>query len=106
MELQKLLDKQKELQRELGNPMGTGIASIKENALALMREVVEVLDECPSKPWHEDENPMDFEKVLLELVDVLMFWMNLVSDLGFTAEDIANGHKHKLESARRRFIHA
>lgn len=103
MQLQKLLEQQKELQQLLGNPMGTGVACVKENALALIREVVEVLDEVPSKPWHQDENPMDFECILLELVDVLMFWMNIVNEMGFTAEDLMSGHECKITSAKMRF---
>lgn len=88
-----VLAAQHELQVAMGHPTGRGYMSVKENVLAAIVELTEVLDEVPWKPWKKFDpmqgDQIDREALLTEMCDVLQFWANMVNAMGFTAENVA-----------------
>lgn len=99
-----LLQKQAELQASLGQPTRNPVTrmpdvSIKENALALIVEAVEIMAEVNWKTWKQSPaqiHEIDRHKLLLEVVDAFQFIANIVNEAGFTAQDIASGYAEKL----------
>lgn len=78
----KYLTDQRSLQAILGNPMGTGTDAVKENILALFSEVTEVLNELNWKPWrHATDHDVSREDIVEEMVDVFMFYCNILNEL-------------------------
>lgn len=79
---------QAKLQVLTGHPMGHGELAVKENVLAMVSELMEVLAEVNWKPWKARLKPVDRDGLLMEMTDALQFWANMVNAMGFTAEDI------------------
>ena len=79
---------QAKLQALTGHPMGYGEAAVKENILAMINELMEVLDEVNWKPWKTKVKVIDRDLLLMEMTDVLQFWANMVNAMGFTAQDV------------------
>ena len=93
MTLADVLAAQHELQVAMGHPTGHGHVAVKENVLAAIVELTEVLGEVPWKPWKKydprQDDQIDRIALLTEMTDVLQFWANMVNAMGFTAEDVA-----------------
>jgi dimeric dUTPase (all-alpha-NTP-PPase superfamily) len=95
-----LIDFQDELQRKAYNrDLGSLVeeermASIRDNALALLDEVHEALSETGWKPW-ASSNHIDKEAFTGELVDILHFFSNLCVLAGVNGTDLANGYAAK-----------
>lgn len=102
----KILSEQKKLQEALGHPMGYGYAGVKENVLAAIVELTEVLNETPWKPWKQYDPQsgrfMDVGALLTEMTDVLQFWANMVICMGFTPEEVTSALEKKWAENYRR----
>lgn len=96
MHLNYLLNKQAHLQKKMGNPMGEGEEALKENALALIVEVTEMLNEINWKPWKETKKEINQEALLYEIVDILQFMGNIINAAGITAEALEDAYRQKL----------
>lgn len=99
--LSEILKRQRQLQTAMGSPMDGGTGDIntgvRENMLALIVEVTEVLNEVNWKPWRRHQlKVIDRNALLTELVDVLQFWANAVNAAGFAAEDIEAAYDVKM----------
>jgi dimeric dUTPase (all-alpha-NTP-PPase superfamily) len=81
---------QREVQRILGEPMGdTKDQRLKENALALMMEANEVMNELAWKPWKTyDASYLDEERLKYELADCIIFILNMYNEIDCSAEEI------------------
>lgn len=101
--MQELLNRQKDLQEKLGQPMGKGVPSLKENAYALIVEVTEVINEFNWKPWRKVHKKVERAKVVEEMADVLIFYMNMCNDLDITEEELYETVKTKQEKVYDRF---
>lgn len=100
--IRRILRVQAELNAAMGNPMGIGQKGIKENVLAAGVELVEVLGEINWKPWKLEAKPVDRQKLLTEMTDVLQFWANMINCAGFTEDDVAESLSKKwIENHRR-----
>lgn len=100
-----VLAAQQNLQVTMGLPMGTGEAAVKENMLALIVEATEVLGEINWKCWKRHQlKEVDRDALLTELTDLLQFWANAVSAMGFTADDVALALSTKWSENRRRVM--
>ena len=79
--MKKQFEMQKMLQAQMGFPMGQGIEAIKENALALIVEVTEALNETDWKLWQAsgEYGRYDKEKLVHELADIQQFLFNIVA---------------------------
>lgn len=111
-----LLEKQQELQIALhgngSNPNGLmepvtrqPDASIKDNAFALIVEVIEIVAEVNWKNWKQSPSQVreiDRRALLLEIVDAFQFLANIINSAGFSAQDIASGYAEKLVENYRR----
>lgn len=93
--INEILKTQEKLNVAMGNPMGMGQKGVKENVLAAIVELVEVLDEINWKSWKLEAKPVDRQKLLTEMTDVLQFWANMINCAGFTAEDVAESLSKK-----------
>lgn len=74
---------------------------IQKEALALMVELGEVLEETRFK-WWKNPQPMDPDRLQEELVDVLHFFISMCLDAGMDAETLYQGYlKKNRENFRR-----
>lgn len=74
---------------------------IQKEALALMVELGEVVEEARFK-WWKNAEPVDPEKLHEELVDVLHFFISMCLDAGMDAESLYQGYlKKNRENFRR-----
>lgn len=91
---------QEQLQQAMGDPLKTNdsaySSAVKESMLALIVEATEVLNEINWKPWKPRTQPIDRDRLLIELIDVLQFWGNAVNAAGFTEEEVARCYQEKL----------
>lgn len=74
---------------------------IQKQALALMVELAEVLEEARYKWWKNPE-PVDRAALHEELVDVLHFFVALCLAAGMSADDLYAGYLAKNDENRRR----
>lgn len=68
---------------------------VREQALAIITEVAEVLDETGWKPW-ASSNHINTDAYRGELIDVWCFFMNLCLLGGMTPDDLYRGYLRKL----------
>ena len=100
MKLETMLQLQKNLQFKLiKTDPKLGIP--KEHILALIAETLEVLNELNWKPWKKPV-PINRERLIFELVDVLMFYCNLLNSLEVTADEIELAYYDKLDIVKKR----
>lgn len=69
--------------------------SVKENVLAAMVELVEVLNEVKWKYWSHEEVWVRRDAVLKEVVDVHHFTGNILVTLGVTDEEYEEAYQEK-----------
>lgn len=112
--LQKMLDKQRELQLRLGtdfNELRTeeAVAFIKEHSIHVNQEMNELLYELPFfKPWKDysgmtiDEISEGIEKARAEYIDFLHFALNIGLALGFDEDSMADAYLNKNKENHRR----
>lgn len=74
---------------------------IQKEALALMVELGEVVEEARFK-WWKNAAPVDREKLHEELVDVLHFFISMCLDAGLDAESLYQGYLKKNQENFRR----
>ncbi|MCL5116527.1 MAG: dUTPase [Firmicutes bacterium] len=74
---------------------------IQKEALALMVELGEVVEEARFK-WWKNAQPIDDAKLHEELVDVLHFFISLCIDAGLDAESLYQGYLAKNQENFRR----
>ena len=85
--LQKLLDKQKELNDRIVKERCNGNApKIQDFSRALIHEAVELEDETQWKWWKKKDENKDAMKE--ELIDIFHFWLSIANELKLTAKDI------------------
>lgn len=102
MTIQDVLAAQQNLQVAMGEPMGTGQRGVKENVLAAIVELTEVLAEINWKPWKPTRDDIDRQALLVEMTDVLQFWANMINCMEFTADEVALALAQKWTENRRR----
>ena len=103
MTIADVLTVQLNLQVAMGEPMGTGEAGVKENVLAAIVELAEVLNEVNWKAWKRNSlKEVDRDALLTEMTDVLQFWANMVNAMGFTADEVALALSTKWSENHRR----
>lgn len=98
-----MLDRQKQLQFLINKGKDINeftdeerMEAFRINALALMAELVEALDETGWKPWAAS-NHLNVEAFHGELVDMFHFFMNLMLHSGMTAKQLFDGYMKKVE---------
>lgn len=74
---------------------------IQKEALALMVELGEVVEEARFK-WWKNPQPIDQAKLHEELVDVLHFFVSMCIDAGMDAEALYEGYRAKNQENIRR----
>ena len=63
--------------------------AMRNNALALVMELAELVDSVPWKPWrHVSDQPEDKDNAVREVVDIIFFLVGICENLHITAEDI------------------
>ncbi|MEW6243995.1 MAG: dUTPase [Bacillota bacterium] len=67
---------------------------VQKEVLAMLSELAELLDEVNFR-WWKDPRPIDREKVLEELVDLLHFFISTCLKMGFEAEDLYEAYVRK-----------
>lgn len=67
---------------------------LQKDALALMVELAEVVEEARFK-WWKNREPILKEKLYEELVDVMHFFVSLCLDAGMTSDDLYRGYLAK-----------
>jgi len=77
-------------------------SSIKENVLAAMVELVELLGNVSWKYWAHDETFIDRGEVLKEAVDVGHFLGNILTAIGVTDEEYEEAYREKQAINRQR----
>ena len=97
MNLTYLLDNQRRLQVELNYCMGENEEAIKNNVLALIVEATEILNEVNWKQWSKEKKVIDEGALLFEIVDVLALLGNIINEAGFTAPQVEEAYRSKLE---------
>ncbi len=92
--LQKLLDKQKELDDRIMKERNHGShVSIQDKCRAMLHEVVELEDETAWKWWKKKDENKDAMKE--ELIDILHFWLSIANQLDISAQDIESIYMKK-----------
>lgn len=106
--LQAMLEMQRELQEIMPphRPFPSDVpeilmSQVRMNVLALISELMEMLDETGWKPW-ASSNHINAEAYKAEIVDAWHFLMNLMILGGMTADDLHAGYlaKHAKNRAR------
>lgn len=95
---QKRFNDQIRRDRRLNFPAGEWI---QKEALALVVELGEVLEEARFK-WWKNAEPIESEKLHEELVDVLHFFISMCIDAGLNAESLYQGYLAKNQENFRR----
>lgn len=70
---------------------------IKEYVLCLHSEASELLDLINWKHWKETQNPVDWEEAKFEIVDLLIFVLNLSLASGMGPGELAQRVSHKMD---------
>jgi dimeric dUTPase (all-alpha-NTP-PPase superfamily) len=103
MNLTDYMQQQFELQDELDHPMGIGDGAVKENILAAIVELTELLQEINWKPWRKTEIKKSPREVVLgEILDVFHFYLNILNELSVTEEEFDNAWAETNRKIRRR----
>jgi len=89
----KILDKQKEFQKLLGNDIHSK-SFLKEMFLGLQCEVSEALQETDWKSWQANKVVKE-ENLLEELADIQLFFANIMIARDFNAEQLNTMIKFK-----------
>ena len=85
--LQKILDKQKELDDRIMKERNNGNhVSIQDKCRAMLHEVVELENETSWKWWKKKEENKEAMKE--ELIDILHFWASIANQLGIDSKQI------------------
>jgi len=87
--------------REARNLQWESSEWIQKEALALMVELGEVVEEARFK-WWKNRQPVDSQKLHEELVDVLHFFISMCIDAGLDAESLYQGYLAKNQENFRR----
>ncbi len=74
---------------------------IQKEAMALMVELAEVMEESRYK-WWKNPTPIEPDKLKEELVDVLHFFISMCIDAGLDAESLYQGYLAKNQENFRR----
>lgn len=69
---------------------------LRTQVLAAVKELTEVLDEFPWKPWRKSQLPERRDKAVEELVDVLAFTANMLVMLGVDGDELTEKYKAKV----------
>lgn len=107
MQLEDLLQAQERLQRDLGikfeemSPAQV-IEYVRWNALALIVEVTETLNETEWKPWKLGDSYINSTHYRGELADVFIFMMNLMLAEDISADEMMDHVSEKISINRRR----
>lgn len=84
--------------------------SVKENFVAAVVELVELLNEVKWKYWSHEEPWVRRERVLKEAVDVCHFIGNILVAVGITDEEYEEAYREKqrenAERQRRKYVSA
>ena len=65
------------------------IQSMRNNALALMMELAELVDSTPWKPWKSIENQsFDKNNAVREVIDIVFFLVGICENLGITPQEL------------------
>jgi dimeric dUTPase (all-alpha-NTP-PPase superfamily) len=65
------------------------IQSMRNNALALMMELAELVDSTPWKPWRSIKSQsFDKDNAVREVVDIIFFLVGICENLGITPQEI------------------
>lgn len=103
-----MLETQELLQNLVGNavPMeGTVLSEyVRWNALALIKEVGEALDHVSWKPWTVDSGWLERHEYVGELVDVMLFLMNMLVAVGVDDQEFNRAVALKQEIVRQRLL--
>lgn len=86
MELNKILDKQREFQKRLGNNIHSKEFT-KEMFLGMMCESSEALQEVNWKNWKKDK-PINKEDFTEEMADIFLFFANILISQDVTIEEL------------------
>jgi dimeric dUTPase (all-alpha-NTP-PPase superfamily) len=103
MTLHDVFDRQRRLQDESFGIRITQLGDeeraefVRSQALALIDEVSEALDEVRWKPWQFPRGQMDSDAFGRELVDALHFLVNLWLVAGWEADDVIAAYQAKAE---------
>lgn len=79
-------------------------ASVKDNVLATVVELVELLNEVKWKYWSHEEAWVRRDRVLKEAVDVMHFLGNILTTVGVTDEEFWEAYREKQDENRQRQI--
>lgn len=77
-------------------------AAVKDNVLAAMVELVELLNEVKWKYWSHEEAWVRRDRVLKEAVDVNHFIGNILCAVGITDDEYEAAYRAKQEENRQR----
>lgn len=90
MNIQTMLEDQRQLQEILEYPMGHGPKNIRNNVLALIVEATEILNEFHWKPWRSQKHAYEVNRTQIaeEVADLLHFLMNILIEVGIDSEQI------------------
>jgi dimeric dUTPase (all-alpha-NTP-PPase superfamily) len=91
--LRDMLQRQKNLQGKIGMT-NYDQEYININALALISETMEALNETRWKPWKKQQG-FSRELYTQELIDAFHFWMNMCIAVDMTADEIYEKYKEK-----------
>lgn len=91
-----------ELQQKLGRvpekPIESRVDGVKENSLALIIELVELLQELPHKSWRStSKQPHNEANALEELIDVFFFVFNIAIAMRWTYADLIVTMAYKMK---------
>lgn len=68
---------------------------VKDGILLMVKECMEVLDEINYKTHVLKKKEIDLDKILIEMIDVLKFWLNITIYLGFDEQSISEAFDRK-----------
>ena len=88
--LEEFLKRQENLQNLIGNPMNFGEEAMKENILALIVELTEVLNEINWKRWKATAKSVNKNNLHEEIADCYLFLMNITNAADLSYDKLIN----------------
>ena len=97
MHFNEMFQQIEEYHKKLGHN-DKSMQSMRNNALALMMELAELVDSTPWKPWKSiKDQTFDKDNAVREVVDIIFFLVGICENLEITPFEIEDKFKHILQ---------